>query len=278
MAQLLHGRPPATGRGRKVRPVRRGRGVFVVQVIGELLITAGVIALLFVGWELWWTNVQADALQSKVVKQFAQQFGPPATAAPSAPVPSASAGASSSSPSAAPDYGPPKVATAPGHGGTIGIMYIPRFGADYSRPIIEGTSQDVLDTLGLGHYDSTAMPGAPGNFAVAGHRQTHGAVLDNIHTLVPGDKIYVQTRDGFYTYTFRNEEIVLPTRTDVLLPVPTKPDAKPQQSLLTMTSCNPRFGAQERIIAYSVLESWQPSSAGPPAAIAKQVAALQGGR
>ena len=43
-----------------------------------------------------------------------------------------------------------------------------------------------------------------------------------------------------------------------------------------MTSCNPRFGAQERIIAYSVFDSWQPLSAGPPAPIAKQLAALQG--
>ncbi|BAS15161.1 hypothetical protein AHiyo8_34640 [Arthrobacter sp. Hiyo8] len=43
-----------------------------------------------------------------------------------------------------------------------------------------------------------------------------------------------------------------------------------------MTSCNPRFGAQERIIAYSLLESWQPASAGPPQDIAKQVAQTAG--
>ena len=165
---------------------------------------------------------------------------------------------------------------APGHGQAIGVIYVPRLGADYSRPVVDGTSQEVLDTLGLGHYEATAMPGEVGNFVVAGHRQTHGAVLDNIHTLVPGDKIYVQTADGFYTYVYRNQEIVLPDRTDVLLPVPGEPGAKPQQRILTMTSCNPRFGSQERIIAYSVFESWQPLSAGPPAAIAKQLAQLQG--
>jgi sortase A len=141
---------------------------------------------------------------------------------------------------------------------------------------VEGTSTDVLDTLGLGHYADTAMPGATGNFAVAGHRQTHGAVLDNIHTLVPGDKIYVQTRDGFYVYVFRNNQIVLPSATDVLLPVPTQPAAKPTEAYLTMTSCNPRFGSQERIIAYSLLEHWQPASAGPPAEIAAQVAKALG--
>ncbi|MBO1267977.1 class E sortase [Arthrobacter cavernae] len=237
----------------------------IVQIIGELLVTAGVVLLLFVAWELWWTNVEADAKQSEAIKSFTQDFdGPLAPVAP----PSASA--------VPVNYGPPAVAQAPGHGGMIGIMYIPRFGPDYTRPIIQGTSSDILDTLGLGHYANTTMPGAPGNFAVAGHRQTHGAVLDNIHLLVPGDRIYVQTTDGYYTYVFRNNQIVMPERTDVLLPVPTQPGAEPTDSFLTMTSCNPRFGAQERIIAYSVLESWQPVSAGPPSEIAPQVAQAHG--
>jgi sortase A len=234
-----------------------------IQVLGELLITAGIILLLFVAWQLWWTNVESDAKQHEVIKEFAQDLG---GAAPARPDPAAPV-----------DYGAPVVSAAPAHGGTIGIMYIPRFGQNYTRPIVQGTSSDVLDTLGLGHYSNTAMPGAMGNFAVAGHRQTHGAVLDNIHTLVPGDKIYVQTKDGYYVYVFRNNQIVLPSRTDVLEPVPTKPGAKPTESFLTMTSCNPRFGSQERIIAYAVLDSWRPASAGPPAEIAAQVAAAIGG-
>jgi sortase A len=239
-----------------------------IQLLGELLITAGVILLLFVAWQLWWTNVESDARQSQVIKEFAQDLG---TAAP-APAPTAPAAA----PAAGEDFGKPVVGTAPGHAGTIGIMYIPRFGPGYTRPIVEGTSQDVLDTLGLGHYGNTAMPGAVGNFAVAGHRQTHGAVLDNIHTLVPGDKIYVQTKDGYYVYVFRNNQIVMPSRTDVLEPVPTQPGATPTESYLTMTSCNPRFGAEERIIAYALLDSWRPAAAGPPAEIAAQVAAATG--
>ena len=248
----------------------RGVGILrkLVQVVGELLITVGVILLLFVAWQLWWTNVESDAKQGEAIKNFAQELG--GTPAPGA---SGDPGTAASGPT---DFGPPKVAEAPGHGQTIGIIYIPRFGADYTRPIVQGTSTDVLDTLGLGHYSDTAMPGATGNFAVAGHRQTHGAVLDNIHTLVPGDKIYVQTRDGFYVYVFRNNQIVLPSATDVLLPVPTRPAARPTEAYLTMTSCNPRFGSEERIIAYSLLERWQPASAGPPTEIAAQVAKALG--
>jgi sortase A len=239
-----------------------------VQIFGELLITAGIVLLLFVAWQLWWTNVASDAKQSEVIKDFARELGGPVTPAP-VPSPSASTPGTT-------DYGKPAVATAPGHGGTIGIMYIPRFGENYTRPIVEGTTADVLDTLGLGHYGNTSMPGAVGNFAVAGHRQTHGAVLDNIHTLVPGDKIYVQTRDGYYVYVFRNNRIVMPTDADVLQPVPSRPGVRPTESFLTMTSCNPRFGSQERIIAYSLLDHWQPASAGPPAEIAAQVARARG--
>lgn len=229
--------------------------------------TAGLIVLLFIAWELWFTNVQADATQQQAIKSFAKTLSGPTAPAPApGPLPGAAGRGS---------YGDPVVAKAPGYEEMIGLMYIPRLGKNYTRPIIQGTSVQVLDTLGLGHYNQTAMPGSMGNFALAGHRQTHGAVLDAIHTLVPGDKLYVQTKDGYYTYVFRNNEIVLPDRSDVLLPVPIQPKAQPTERLLTLTSCNPRFGSQERIIAYSVMENWQPASAGPPAAIAAQVAAVQ---
>lgn len=266
MSKVLN-RPSAAAAHHQTSCTRRRRSLLAVQVAGELLITLGVIAVLFVAWQLWWTNVEADAVQGAAVKQFVQDHRVPVADGPSVAAPP---GKAPEEPAAVP------VGKAPGHGEAIGVVYIPRFGTEYSRPVIEGTSSDVIDTLGLGRYAGTAMPGAMGNFVLAGHRQTHGAVLDNIHTLVPGDKIYVQTADGFYTYVFRNQEIVLPDRTDVLLPVPAQPGTQPDQRLLTMTSCNPRFGSEERIIAYSVFDSWQPLSAGAPQAIAKQVAALQG--
>ncbi len=255
-------RKRAARRRREQRP-KQGFFRTLVQVIGELLVTGGIILLLFVVWELWWTNIEANSVQEAAVSQFTQDFQGPLEP------PAADTGV---------DFGLPRVMAVPENPNTVfGVTYIPRFGAKYSRPLVEGVGPAQLDTLGLGRYDSSTMPGGVGNFAVAGHRQTHGAVLDAIHTLVPGDKIYIQTKDGYYTYVFRNNQIVMPDRADVLLPVPTQPDAKSTERFLTMTSCNPRFGAEERIIAYSVLESWQPASAGPPAAIAAQVAANQKG-
>ncbi|MDN5668175.1 MAG: class E sortase [Renibacterium salmoninarum] len=246
---------------RKTRPKK---SVFrtIVQVFGELLITVGVVLMLFVGWELWWTNIQADQTQQAAVQEFAKGFQGPVT--PQDPGKT--------------DYGEPVVAQAPSTAGeTLGLVYIPRFGADYKpRPVVQGTALRELNTLGLGHYTSTAMPGAVGNFAVAGHRQTNGATLDAIHTLVPGDRIYVQTADGYYTYVYRNNEIVLPNQTNVLAAVPTQAGAPPNGRYMTLTSCNPRFGSAERFIAYAVMESWQPISAGPPQEIAQQVQATVG--
>lgn len=240
------------------RPPRAPRGVvgWTVQILGELLITLGLVLLLFVGWQLWWTNIDADRAQAQAVQRLNEQFSGPTTPQPDAQK----------------DWGEPVVGKAPAHGQPFGIVYIPRFGEDYERPLVQGTSQDVLDTLGLGHYDSSAMPGAVGNVAVAGHRQTNGKVLDRIDELSPGDRIYVRTAEGYYTYAVRNREIVLPSDASVIAPVPGQPGKEPTDRLLTLTSCNPRFGSTERFIVYAVLEHWQPSSAGPPQEIAHHLA------
>ena len=251
---------PAPSRSANRRPGRKrnqSRGAFAVQVIGELLITLGLILVLFVVWELWWTNIEADRRQEAAMEELFAGFEP----APPAPA-AAEAG----------DHGDPAVLPVPEtEGTTFAAIYIPRFGAEHARPVTQGVGTDVLDSLGLGHYPETAMPGEIGNFALAGHRQTHGQVLDAVDTLVPGDRIYVQTSEGYYTYVYRNSQIVLPDRVDVLAPVPTQPGAEPQERILTLTTCNPRFGSEERFISYAVLDSWQPASAGPPEEISALV-------
>lgn len=254
-------------RSRRLPAARRRRSVLQIaaQVIGELLMTAGVILLLFVAWQLWWTNVESNAKQDQAVEEFLADLGGEATPPKAVDTPQPSA------PNEVPVLGESAA------GETFAVIYIPRFGDDYTRPVTSGVTTAVLDNLGLGHYPETGMPGAVGNFALAGHRQTNGAVLDNIHTLVPGDRMYVQTRDGYYTYVYRNTQIVLPDRVDVLAPVPTQPGVEPEQRILTLTSCNPRFGAQERIIAYAMMESFRPLDDGPPDEIAAQAAGVTEG-
>ena len=132
---------------------------------------------------------------------------------------------------------PPAGLSEPGHGEVFGVVTIPSSGSDYQRPATQGTSSDVLDSLGLGHYEGSAMPGQVGNFSLAGHRQTRGKVLNDIDLLTEGDHIYVRTKDGYYTYTVYSHEIVQPDQVEVIEPVPGQPGVAPTERLLTLTTC-----------------------------------------
>jgi sortase A len=152
-------------------------------------------------------------------------------------------------------------------------MLIPRFGADYYRPIAEGTgTAEVLNKGEIGHYPSSQMPGAVGNFAVAAHRTSYGKPFNQINSLDVGDHIYVETADGWYLYVFRNLEYVRPTGVGVIAPVPQNDGATPTDRIMTMTSCNPLFSSAERIIAYSVFDRFFPRADGAPEEIAATVA------
>jgi sortase A len=253
---------------RRAAPRTRARGkVSVIGVIGEILITAGVLVFLFLGWQLWLNDLVVGADQNRAGVALSHSWSA-ATPVHQAPTPTVS--------SKPKDYGLPVVAKAPANARKFAVMYVPRFGADYARSVSEGVgTADVLDKNGVGHYPGTQMPGEVGNFAVAAHRTTHGAPFKQLATLQVGDKIYLQTADGYYTYDFRGLEYVRPTAVGVLDAVPQSPRVAATDRVMTMTSCNPMLSAAERIIAYAVFESWQPTSAGPPTAIAASVNASQ---
>jgi sortase A len=258
---------PRTRKGRRKTSPRGRRRVSVIGVIGEIFITAGVLVFLFLGWQLWLNDLIVGADQNKAGVTLSHELKKKAPSAPPAVV--ATPGS--------PDFGTPVVAKAPGNAVQFAVMYIPRFGSDFARSVSEGVgTKDVLDKNGIGHYPGTQMPGEVGNFAVAAHRTTHGAPFKPIATLQVGDKIYIQTADGYYTYDFRGLEYVRPTGVAVLDPVPQSPGIAPTDRVMTMTSCNPMLSAAERIIAYAVFESWQPTSAGPPKAIEATVNAKKG--
>jgi sortase A len=240
----------------------RRRRTSVLGVLGEILITLGVVVLLFIAWQQWFNDLVVAGDTRQQASKLSQQLH---DAAPTTPV----------APDKDGNYGTPPVTPAATDGKAFGVLYVPRFGSDYQVPIAGGTSTTQTLNLGdAGHYDSTQMPGAVGNFAIAGHRTTHGAPFANIATLRVGDHFYVQTKDGYYTYTFRNLQYVKPTGVQVLQQVPDAPvvSTASKDRLMTLTSCNPKFSAAERIIAYSVFSSWQPLSAGAPAEIKTIVA------
>ncbi|MFP5347608.1 MAG: class E sortase, partial [Actinomycetes bacterium] len=175
------------------------------------------------------------------------------------------------------DFGePPVPAGTPGAGAAFAILHVPRFGADYQRPILQGTSLDLL-ARGVGHYPSSALPGEVGNFALAGHRVTYGRPFHDIAELRQGDQIIVETADAWYVYRMRSNLVVTPNRVDVVDPVPEEPDAEPTERLLTMTACHPMYSARERFVVHAVLDHWQPKSAGPPAELAASAGSVQAG-
>lgn len=237
-------------------------------VIGELLITAGVLTLLYVGWQLWIGDMiygaQRSAAGQELAEEWAQEYSDPAPA-PSAP---------SEAPQEQPATVDPVILPEPADGERFALMRIPRFGSDYVWEIAGGVSRErTLDPIGIGHYPGTKMPGDVGNFALAAHRTTWGAPFNRIAELRVGDAIVVETQGGWYTYRFRTLEYVTPSEVDVLLPVPQVQDAPAGSRYITMTSCSPMYAMTERIVAYGVFESFTPRSAGPPPALTDEVTA-----
>jgi sortase A len=214
--------------------VRIVRGL--TGLLGELLITAGAFLLLFVAWQLWWTDVVSDADANSVVVAMEQHPE---------------------------SWVQPKQVKL---GQAFAIVRIPRFGANFARPLYEGTTHDVL-ARGIGHYVGTQLPGAIGNFAMAGHRTTYGKPFNQIDKLKVGDVVLIETKDSYYLYRVTGHEIVVPTQSSVLLPVPNEPDAVPTQALLTMTSCHPEFSARQRFVVHGLLEAKYTHAQGVPASV-----------
>ncbi|MDR2255748.1 MAG: class E sortase [Arthrobacter sp.] len=233
----------ARNQPRRAAP-RRGVISILVGGVGEILLTLGVVLLLFVVWQLWWTNLEASNTQNSALKAISQDFKP------------ATEGAKE-----------PEAPKHPIEGKVWGVLYVPAFGDAFAKPIAQGVGMDVLDTVGVGHYPTTQMPGEVGNVGLAGHRQTHGQVFWDMDKLSEGDKAYIQTADGLYTYTYRSTQIVAPDRGDVLFPVPGDAAAKPTDKLLTLTTCHPPFTTDLRMVVHLEQTAFTPTGKAFPAEI-----------
>jgi len=209
--------------------------------VGELFVTAGLVLLLFVTYQLVWTNFEANRAQDGVSDQIRDDWQRPAA--------SGRTGA---------------VGRVTDFGEGFAFMHIPRLGRRYSVPVVEGVSLDDL-AKGVGHYPKTVLPGEVGNFAVAGHRATHGEPFAYLDEVRKGDAVVVETQEDWYVYVIDRTKIVQPTDTWVIEPVPGRPDAVPTERLITLTTCNPRWASTERLIVWGHLDSRRSKAAGQPA-------------
>lgn len=205
-----------SGERSRLGPARRG-----VRELGLGLITAGVIILAFVAYQLLGTNLTEEHNQSRLKANFLQ--APAAPLAAGAPT----AGTGPSAPS----------------GNAIDHLVIPKIGVD--KYVVEGVAEDDL-VNGPGHYPQTVLPGQNGNAALAGHRTTYGAPFFRLNELSPGDDIDMTARGGQqFRYQVTGSMVVSPNDVAVLDPAP---DAR-----LTLTTCNPRFSATSRLIVVAKL-------------------------
>jgi sortase A len=240
------GGPPTTEPDEPTRP-RREPVRQVIREVGLALITAGVVVLLFVAYQLFGTNIAEANSQQKLKQQFNHLVAPavvpptPGSTAPAETVPSP---------------------TAP-TGEAIAHLVIPKIGVD--KFIVEGVTLAQL-RKGPGHYPQTPMPGQPGNAAIAGHRTTYGAPFYRVNELHAGDDIYVTTVQGKFHYSVAEVKVVSPDAVNVLDPTP--------DNRLTLTTCNPRFSAAQRLVVVGHLSdppATAPVRVAPPSVAARQL-------
>lgn len=204
--------------------------------LGRALILAGVLILLFVAYQLLGTNIAEGRSQDRLNKRFAQTLTIPLPAGPKEPAP------------------PP-----PPEGEAVALIKIPKIGVE--KAVVQGVGLPELKK-GPGHYPTTPMPGQPGNVAVAGHRTTYGAPFFRLEEMHTGDAILVTTRQGAFRYEVTESKVVRPNETQVL-------DAT-DDNRLTLTTCNPRFSASQRLVVVAALKgdaavgTDQPAAPPPP--------------
>ncbi|MCU7728198.1 class E sortase [Actinoplanes sp. KI2] len=235
-------RPEQTGEGYKsvyselTRPTVGSRIRAGIRVSGELMITFGLIVLLFAGYEVFGNSAKVQDEQNALTDELNQEWND-----------------STVGPSSAPQ-GP----AAPGES-LVGRLYIPKL--DKEWVVVNGVRpQDIK--YAPGHYPDTAMPGQVGNFSVAGHRIRK--IFWRLDELTPGDVIGVETRDYWYVYKVYGHEVVVPSAVQVVAPVPDKPGVQPTKALLTLTTCNPKFNNYQRLIVHAELASKVPRNQSLP--------------
>ena len=230
----------------------------VVGGLGEFLLTAGVVLILYVVWQLGYVGVVDSNKQAGVVSALEQDFGG---------TPHGDSTRGSSAGTSVPTFGPPLDASQLQDGSVLGIVRIPRLGGPtWAKPLYQGAGLDVI-AKGLGHYDTTQLPGQVGNVAIAGHRTTHGNPFIDIDAIQTGDVMIIETREAWFVYRAVRHEIVEPTRIEVLAPVPGQPGVTPTEAWFTLTSCNPRYGSTERYIVFAKFEQKIPHDQVLPAAL-----------
>ena len=197
-----------------------------LDLIGKTLISAGVLLLLFVAYQLWGTGLAENQAQNKLKSQFVTSttVTTPATDAPTTTT-----------------LPPP-----PKKGDVVAQIIIEKINVD--KFVIAGVGYKELEK-GPGLFAGSPLPGQLGNVAIAGHRTTFGAPFGRVNELAEGDRIVMKTSRGEFVYLVTGAPtIVKATDVDVIRTV------DPTRAILTLVTCHPKWTSENRMIISAELE------------------------
>lgn len=267
------------------------RPVSVSSVVGEILLTIGIVVALFIVYQVVWTNFAAERAQSRVSGELDRRW----------------------------ESDNPRPLNRDSAGPAFARLFVPTFGPDFSFAVVHGTSDADLEK-GPGHYSGTQLPGQDGNFALAGHRVGRGAPFNDLESLDVCDALVVETAATWYIYRVlpvggggqdaeavvgagagtragavqdclpeqvvnevaegRYREVsgryvTVPGDVGVLDVVPGSGRTDLHDgdlAMMTLTTCHPQFSNRERLIVHAVLERSEPRMGGElPAVLQREV-------
>lgn len=260
-----HSAPESKTGSHKKRP-----RVTFTQILGEILLTAGILFFLFAFYESYWTNIASGKAQNEANNQLQNQWDN--------------------------ERVNPRKKITPELGAAFARMYIPAFGSDFQFAIVEGTSDADLEA-GPGHYQDTQLPGEKGNFAVAGHRVGKGAPFNDLGNLRTCDAVVVETQNAWNVYrvlpidsfgeqrraeaercltpeqiervahgdysNISGRYITTPGDVNTISSLPgtdITTAGEDMESVMTMTTCHPQFSNAERMIVHAMLTETIPKN------------------
>ncbi|MFJ6387572.1 class E sortase [Streptomyces sp. NPDC091972] len=252
---------------------RRERLRRAVRAGGELLVTGGLVLLLLVVHQLWWTNREAREGARREVEVLEREWerGPGADSGSPSTSPEAGEAGEAGDAGGAREQRQPRESSAdqgprpavPDLSRAYAVLRIPRL--HLRVPVAEGVGRrSVLNKGYVGHYPGTGQPGGAGNFALAGHRNSHGEPFRYVDRLVPGDTVRVETRSAVYTYAVdRTLRRTSARDSGVIARVP-RSSVRPAFGYtapghyLTLTTCTPEYTSRYRLVVWGKLVSARP--------------------
>lgn len=208
----------------------------IVRTFGKLLMSLGVGVLLFVAYVIWGTNFHTAQIQEDLSQQFDLMES-----------------------ASGPRAGVPPKNFAPGPVAPVFRLLIPKIDLNDGKGyiVVEGVDEEALKS-GPGHYPEcrkgflrplctnfpAAWPGQKGRVILSGHRTTYKAPFLDTDKLDKGDKIIIETKWGTFTYKVYQQRVVEPTDPAIVV-------QKDNVRELVLTTCNPKFSAETRLITFA---------------------------